>query len=309
MATTLIIILFCSLFQSLTATEIINGFDLSGSLVPEEEIFHGGPPRDGIPAINKPDFISVSEVNFLNKNDPILGIELNDISKAYPIRILDYHEIVNDDFGADSVVISYCPLCATGMAFDATINGEKLNFGVSGLLYNSNMLLYDRETGSLWSQIMSQAISGSLKGEKFHQIPITHTTWADWSKRFPDSLVLSTTGTGFQRDYTHNPYSGYATTSNLHFRVKNLNRQYHPKELMIGISIENQHKVYPFIELSKTKNKLIDKFAGQTLLIEFDITNRTGKILDTNGKELPTTISYWFAWMAFHPESKIYKKD
>ncbi len=301
-------ILIYSLFQNLTAAETINGFDLSDTLIPNEEIFHGGPPRDGIPAIDKPDFITVKEVNFLEENDRILGVERNGIRKAYPVRILDYHEIVNDQFGSEAIVISYCPLCATGMAFDATINDEKLSFGVSGLLYNSDVLLYDRNTGSLWSQIMSQAISGSLKGEKLDQIPLTHTTWADWSKQFPDSLILST-DTGFQRDYTRSPYSDYANSNDLYFKVKNFDRRYHPKEFVIGISIGDQHKTYPFIELSKTKNKLIDKFADQELRIEYDVVNRTGKILDADGQELPTTIAYWFAWMAFHPDAEVYKKD
>ena len=236
-------ILIYSLFQNLTATETINGFDLSDTLIPNEEIFHGGPPRDGIPAIEKPLFVSVEEVNFLEENDRILGVERNGIRKAYPVRILDYHEIVNDHFGNEAIVITYCPLCATGMAFDATINDEKLSFGVSGLLYNSDVLLYDRNTESLWSQIMSQAISGSLKRrEKLHQIPLTHTnlgrlveTISGQPRFYPRTQVSGVT--------THAlPYSDYASSNNLYFKVKNFDRRYHPKEFVIGISIGDKHK-------------------------------------------------------------------
>jgi hypothetical protein len=116
-----------------------NGFDLSDSLVPVEEIHHGGPARDGIPAIDRPRFVNASVVDYLLGDDRVLGINRNGISKAYPINILNHHEIVNDDLGREAIVISYCPLCGTGMAFLASVEGSTLEFGVSGLLYNSDV--------------------------------------------------------------------------------------------------------------------------------------------------------------------------
>jgi len=163
-------VLIFSLIRNLSAAEINNGFDLSDPLIPSEEILHGQPPRDGIPAIDHPCFITAKHVKFLKKQDRILGIERNGILKTYPIRILDYHEIVNDQFGKEAIVFTYYPLCGTGMAFKATVSGINLNFGVSGLLYNSDVLLYDRNTRSLWSQIKSQAISGTLKGKRLTQM-------------------------------------------------------------------------------------------------------------------------------------------
>jgi hypothetical protein len=143
-----------------TAGPLKNGFDLTDALVPGNEVHSGGPPRDGIPAIDKPRFVTATAASFLKGDERVLGIRHNGVSKAYPITILSWHEIVNDRFAGDPVAISYCPLCGTGIAYRARADDQALTFGVSGLLYNSDMLLYDRNTGSLWSQIMRQAISG-----------------------------------------------------------------------------------------------------------------------------------------------------
>lgn len=129
-----------------------NGFDLGNSSILVEDIKSGGPPKDGIPAIDHPKFLSASKAS-LSNNDRILGVHENGIAKAYPIAIMNYHEIVNDLFGNKAVVVTYCPLCGSGIAFNAKINDQTLSFGVSGLLYNSDVLLYDRETESLWSQL------------------------------------------------------------------------------------------------------------------------------------------------------------
>ena len=184
-----------------------NGFRIKDPLIPIDQIHHGGPPRDGIPSIDKPVFISARKADNLNPTDRVLGIELNNIKKAYPIKILNWHEIVNDRFDHQHLVISYCPLCGTGMAFKS----DASSFGVSGLLYNSDMLLYDRKTKSLWSQIMAQAISGPLKGERLTPLAIEHTSWEDWSNRHPDTQVLSQK-TGFNRSYSRSPYGHYETT-------------------------------------------------------------------------------------------------
>ena len=141
-----------------------NGFDISNSSIPTNEILHGGPPRDGIPAISNPKHVSADQASFLRDSDRVIGIEINGEARAYSIGILNWHEIVNDRIGNQSVAITYCPLCGTGVAFDATIDGEVTEFGVSGLLYNSDVLLYDRNSESLWSQIKRQALAGDRVG-------------------------------------------------------------------------------------------------------------------------------------------------
>ncbi|MES9860025.1 MAG: DUF3179 domain-containing (seleno)protein, partial [Candidatus Thiodiazotropha sp. 4PDIVS1] len=144
---------------SFTADIYKNGFDLSSASIKVSEVLSGGPPRDGIPAIDQPEFVSSDEADFLTPDDRILGVVRNGVAKAYPISILNWHEIVNDVFDDEPVVITFCPLCGTGMAFEAMIDRQTLTFGVSGLLYNSDVLLYDRHSESLWSQIMKQSIS------------------------------------------------------------------------------------------------------------------------------------------------------
>lgn len=283
-----------------------NGFDLSNSLIPVTEIHHGGPPRDGIPAIDKPIFVAADKADFLRDDDPVLGIDRNGVRKAYPVRILDHHEIVNDRFDRESVVVSYCPLCGTGMAFVAAVDGTEHHFGVSGLLYNNDVLLYDRETDSLWSQLMRQAVSGPLRGSRLQQIAMSHTRWGDWRRRHPDTRVLST-DTGSRRDYRHSPYAGYERSEALYFPMRNaVDLRYHPKERVIGLTIDGASKVYPFSELSRTAGELRDRFAGQELRIRFNAENRSGDVFNAAGEELPSTTGYWFAWQAFHPDSEVY---
>jgi hypothetical protein len=183
-----------------------NGFDLSNSILPPEQIISGGPPRDGIPAISDPRLIAADQVDYLKPTDRVVGISLKGQSRAYPIAILNWHEIVNDEIDGRRLAITYCPLCGTAVAFDATIDGSPTDFGVSGLLYNNDVLLYDRETESLWSQIMSEAISGERVGTKLIMLPLSHTTWRDWLAKHPDTLVLSE-DTGYSRDYQRNPYA------------------------------------------------------------------------------------------------------
>ncbi|UCH41924.1 MAG: DUF3179 domain-containing protein, partial [Gammaproteobacteria bacterium] len=141
-----------------------NGFDLSNSILPQDQILQGGPPRDGIPALSNPKLIKPGNASYLKPGDRVIGISLQGQARAYPIAILNWHEIVNDEINNQRFAVTYCPLCGTAVAFDATVGGKPTDFGVSGLLYNSDVLLYDRETESLWSQIMSQAISGPRVG-------------------------------------------------------------------------------------------------------------------------------------------------
>jgi hypothetical protein len=249
--------------------------------------------------------VSADDAAFLKDKDRVLGIELNGVARAYPIRILNYHEIVNDAFGGHAVVVTYCPLCNSGIAFDATVDRVRLEFGVSGLLYNSDVLLYDRQTGSLWSQIEKMAISGDMKGTALTAFPLRHTTWRDWVARYPDTEVLSDE-TGFRRNYKVNPYPNYARNSSLYFPVAEENSKYRRKSLVLGLEIDGQFKGYPFSELSKGPREFVDEFQGQSFEVQYDKKNKTARIVDENGDEQPTLISFWFAWYAFHPDTEIY---
>jgi hypothetical protein len=296
-----------SLVSVLHATPKKNGFDLAGSLIPIDKILHGGPSKDGIPAIDQPHFIKAKQANFLNVADRIIGIEINGVQRAYPIKILNWHEIVNDHIGNRAIVITYCPLCGTGVVYDANIKGKTLQFGVSGLLYNSDVLLYDRQTESLWSQILSKSISSKYKNTPLSIISSSHTSWGKWQQQHPNTLVLSTK-TGYQRNYNRSPYGDYNRNQTIYFPISAKSKRYHPKERVLGISLNGIHKAYPFIELAKNNSSVItDQVAGKTLHIRFDINNRDGKITDPHGNTIPSINSFWFAWYAFHPNSKVYK--
>jgi hypothetical protein len=283
-----------------------NGFDLTGALIPESQIFKGGPDKDGIPAIDKPNFLSARKARFLKNDDRILGIEIAGVKKAYPIKILNWHEIVNDRIGREHFSITYCPLCGTGMAFSARVGNKKLDFGVSGLLYNSDVLLYDRQTDSLWSQIMQQSVAGKYKGTRLKSIPLKHTTWSDWKKKHPDTKVLSTR-TGNVRNYNKNPYKDYATSNHLFFPVYSKAPEvYHPKERVLGVEIGGVFKAYPFIELNKNGKALFaDTLNNKKLSVHWDQEHQAGAIY-LDEKNITTTQSFWFAWFAFHPETRVY---
>ena len=291
---------------NLLAAESKNGFDYSDALVPSAEIFWGGVPRDGIRPIHKPKFVAIGDAGFLRDRDRILGVVRNGVAKAYPIRILEQHEVVNDRFGDEAIVVTYCPLCFSGMAFTTTFSGVELNFGVSGLLYNSDVLLYDYRTGSLWSQLLSKAISGPLKGAEIPAIPTAHTTWRDWRKRHPETLVLST-DTGFRMDYRRSPYGEYQSKGRLMFPVGQRNKAYRNKEPVLGVKIGGVEKAYPFKELRKHgASSFEDSVGGTELTIEWREKEKYARAIGSNGEEIPTVIVYWFAWYAFHPGTDIF---
>ncbi len=281
-----------------------NGFDLTGSSVPVGEILPGGPPRDGIPALTDPDFEAVTDAGWLGAGDRVLGVHRNGEARAYPVRILNWHEIVNDRIGGEPVVISYCPLCGTGIGFLAEADGRR-TFGVSGLLYNSDVLMYDRESESLWSQIPGRAVSGPMRGKQLRRIVLEHTTWADWRMRYPDTAVLSR-NTGHRRDYDRNPYADYARSPGLYFPVSTEDPRYPRKTFVLAVGIGDTWKAYPFPELERAGGRVRDRLAGQEVEVIHDAEHRTARALDENGRALPAYLAYWFAWYAFYPEAPVY---
>ena len=305
-----VILVVCFLFGLIAADASVaasrNGFDLDDSLVPAEEILSGGPGRDGIPALDHPRFLNADQAGFLKPGDRVLGLSIKGVNRAYPIRILNYHEIVNDAVDGQPVVITYCPLCGSGMAFSAVVADQTLVFGVSGLLFNSDVLLYDRQTESLWSQIKSVAVTGPMKGTRLDAIPISHTTWRDWQARHPDTKVLSK-DTGFRRNYTKNPYPNYRRDPKLFFPVAEESRAYRRKSLVMGLEIDDRFKAYPFDELKRGPARFADDFQGQKIQVQYDHKNKTASVIDSQGMEMPTVIAYWFAWYAFHPDTDVYK--
>ena len=291
-----------------------NGFDVGNAAIPIREIKAGGPPRDGIPALNNPSFVQSSQVDFLSEDDRIIGVRFKNTARAYPIRILNWHEIVNDRIDDQYFAVTYCPLCGSGMVFGTNVGSSvedgALIFGVSGLLYNSDMLLYDRNSESLWSQIMAEAISGPLLDTELPQLPALHTTWREWRAQYPETTVLDIE-TGFARDYKRSPYAGYEKNRRLFFKVSNrAPKTYHPKALVLGVSRNDVHKAYPLAELVGS-GSMTDHVGGETIQVSWNTTDQSAYVVDGAGNLLPSTMLYWFAWYAFHPETEVFvaKKD
>ncbi|NOQ90294.1 MAG: DUF3179 domain-containing protein [Gammaproteobacteria bacterium] len=301
------LLVFTLLLVSSVNAKEINGFELDAALIPPEQIFSGGPDKDGIPSIDRPKFVKARDASFIKDEDRVLGITINGISKAYPISILNWHEIVNDSIDDMFFAITYCPLCGTGVAFDSRIDGQVLSFGVSGLLYNSDVLLYDRETESLWSQLLSKAVTGKHKNTDLKMLPVMHTTWADWKRSHPSTLVLSK-NTGYWRGYNRDPYSGYEQSRKLYFPVFNkAPKKYHPKEKVLGLVAGDIYKAYPFVELNKhDKAMFSDSVNGRSFSVHWNKKEQSGYIADEGGVMVPVVQSYWFAWYAFHPETEVF---
>ena len=177
--------------------------------VPLEEIRPGGPPPDGIPPIDDPVFESVTDASeWLEPQDPVLVVDHGGQARAYPLAVLTYHEIVNDVIAGDPVLVTYCPLCNSGLVFDPVVDGEVLDFGTSGRLWHSNLVMYDRATRSLWSQFTGEAIIGERLGADLERLPMQMVALSEFEARWPDGAVLSR-DTGHSRPYGDNPYVGY----------------------------------------------------------------------------------------------------
>ena len=295
------------LMPAIATAETLNGFDLGNLNVSRDYVARGGPPRDGIPALTDPAFVS-AEAARIADGDRVMGVAYQGEAKAYPLSIMNWHEVVNDRFADTPVVVTYCPLCFTGMAFEAERDGERQIFGVSGLLYNSAVLLYDRETESLWSQVAGEAVSGPLVGESLTDVPAANTTWGAWRERHPDSVVLSR-DTGHARNYDRDPYASYEQSAQVIFDVAFRSEGYHPKERVLGLSLGNTARAYPVSELQRADTPIEEDMAGRRITIHYDADSVSAEARNEDGELLPGVMAYWFAWYTFHPDTSIFRAD
>ncbi|TVQ70059.1 MAG: DUF3179 domain-containing protein [Balneolaceae bacterium] len=216
-----------------------NGFsppDQQDWLIPLSEIVDGGPGKDGIPSIDQPDFAPANEITYVPDNRMVIGVHIDGVTRAYPHQILDWHEIVNDQFGSFDVAVIYCPLTGTGMCWTRTIDGQTTEFGVSGLLFRNNLIAYDRNTDSNWSQMQLRSVNGAHIGRDIETFQVVETTWATWKAMYPQSLV-HTTNTGFQRNYSGFTYgSDFSTNHNrILFPIQNSDNRLQNKDRVHGI--------------------------------------------------------------------------
>lgn len=208
---------------------------LPAPLVDPGDLVSGGPPPDGIPAVEEPIFVDPTSVDWLADDEPVLALELGGEHRAYPVQILIWHEIVIDEVAGTPVAVTYCPLCNSALVFDRRLDDRVLTFGVSGLLYRSDLVMFDRQTESLWSQIEGRSIAGHLVGQQLKRLPIQTVPWAQWRAAHPDGQVLSR-DTGFARDYGRNPYVGYDEAADDPFLFAgDPDPRLAPKERIVGL--------------------------------------------------------------------------
>lgn len=238
--------------------------------VPYDEIFSGGPPRDGIPPIDSPRFETVDSADsWIADVEPVIILELNNEARAYPLQILIWHEIVNDEVDGLPVVVTFCPLCNTALVFARpTVNGELLTFGTSGNLRISDLVMWDRQTESWWQQFNGEAIVGDLAGTKLEFLPSAIISWADFKAKHPEGQVLSIE-TGFPRSYGRNPYTGYDNINSYPFAYSgDLNDRLPPMARVLGILLEDgEGSAYSFDLLKE--NQVMNESLGETSIAIF----------------------------------------
>jgi hypothetical protein len=209
-------------------------------------------PMDGIPAIDEPRFQSVAEVAWLTDQEPVIAFELDGEARAYPLQILTWHEIVNDEVGGTPVAVTFCPLCNTAIAFERpVVDGEVTTFGTSGKLIHSNLLMYDRATESLWPQVTGQAFVGELKGTQLERLPARIVSWDEFKDAFPSGMVLSR-DTGYDRAYGENPYPGYDDVDSSPFLFKGeADGRLAAVERVLGLEADGEPVAFPYLHLSE----------------------------------------------------------
>ena len=314
--------------------------------VPRELVLDGGVGKDGIPSIDTPRFSPASAVNPAFNDELVLGIVSDDVVRAYPIPILDWHEVVNDHFARQQVSITYCPLTGTGIGWQLPL-GNGGSFGVSGLLFNSNLMPYDRRTNSTWSQMKFECVNGLLRGRRPITYTLVETSFKTWKTTFPDSEVMNA-NTGFDRRYSFYPYGDYRTNQErLIFPVALTDDRLPPKERVRGVIVDDKVKVYPFMGGEEGITVFHDDFEEIPLVLSISKEhnfisafirpeghqfsppgkglpailvdqkgnhyNLAGMVISgpQQGMSLETPLSlmgFWLAWPSFYTDIEIYSK-
>jgi hypothetical protein len=267
----------CSLTVSLLAALACTAADagtlrtnMAKALVPVDEIISGGPPPDGIPAIDRPAFVTPSAAAaWLMPHEPVLALAIAGDARAYPLQILMWHEIVNDVVGGVPVAVTFCPLCNSALVFERRVDSATLDFGTSGMLYKSDLVMYDRQSHSLWSQMDGRAIVGDRAGTKLASRPANTIAFEAWRAAHPEGKVLSR-DTGHRRTYGANPYQSYdePTVGPFLYRGQ-LDPRRPPKERVVGIAVGDSRRAYPFPLLEKHR-VAHDTIGAQKIVIFYE---------------------------------------
>ncbi len=262
--------------------------DFTRISVDPASIFSGGPPKDGIPAVDEPKFVSQTEADgWIAETEPVVAVEINGKARAYPIQILMWHEIANDELGGVPVSVTFCPLCNAAIVFDRRVGDKVLDFGTTGRLRKSDMLMYDRQTESWWQQFTGTGVIGEMLDVTLKRVPATIVAWSTFKEVHPQGDVLSKE-TGHQRQYGANPYQGYDSLDQPFLFTDPVDPRLPAMEYVLNVSFDDQHRLYPLSRLKPTP-VLNDEFAGRKLVIlSVDGMNRSldGGIISESGTTL-----------------------
>ncbi len=277
------------------------------------EILSGGPPKDGIPPIDNPKFIPVADEAGLTDSDPVVGLTVNGVSKAYPLRVLIWHEIVNDSIGGVPVSVTFCPLCNTAVVYDRRLDGRVLDFGTTGKLRNSDLVMYDRQTESWWQQFLGPGIIGEMTGKTLKALPARLESWAKFKARAPRGQVLVPTYPGM-RNYGRNPYTGYDSLPRPFLYSGAMPKNVAPLSRVISIGDRSQAWSLDLLrrkkELQLDDGLIIRWTPGQNSALDSSVISEGADVgnvtVQRNGRDVPYYVDFAFAFHAFFPKSKIH---
>ncbi len=291
--------------------------DFSKTSIPLDEIFSGGPPKDGIPSIDEPQFQPVAEITDLPDQEPVIGLVVGGVAKAYPLRILIWHEIVNDSIGGVPVAVTFCPLCNAAVVFDRRLDGRVLDFGTTGMLRYSDLVMYDRQTESWWQQFLGRAIVGELNGSELKILPSRLESWANFRARAPRGLVL-VPSSGSYRAYGNNPYAGYDSLARPFLYDGRMPEGIEPLARVVSLADRGQAWSLDLVrrdrEIRLDGDMVIRWEAGQNSALDSrviaegaDVGNIVVQQKTADGwTDVTYFIDFAFAFHAFYPEAPIH---
>jgi hypothetical protein len=286
------------------APEELGGFTLTGLRVDRALLVAGGPGKDGIKSVDAPEFSDIGSATWVGRDTEVLGLEIDGEARAYPVRMLEYHQIVNDVVGGVPVAITYDPLTGTPFAWRRELGGKTFELGVSGLLYNDNFLMFDRGGDSLWSQVLGEAIAGPRAGQKLQRIELRQETTGDWLARHMQSLFLRPPFPE-KVSYLMSPYQAYWLEDRIHFPVAARDERFHAKELVVGVVVGDTARAYLGSILTREGSAVDERIGGKRIRVSYQSETGTFQWQVDDGVALWE--AYWFAWKAFNPATEIWR--
>ena len=276
------------------------GFDAATKKsVALEDLLQGCSARDCIPSIDNPKFLSADQATHVSDDELVITLSYKGEYRAYPAQILDHHEIVNDTVAGDALAITWCPLCGSAVGIQRTVGGEITEFGVAGVLYNSDLVLYDRTTETLWDQIEAKGIVGTMTDVELELVPVSMSRWAKWRDKHPDTLVLSA-DTGFEYDYTEDTYVEYRASTRLFMPVSASDDRIHAKTVVFGFDLPSGAIAYAESVLQDGGSYRHD-IGGEEAVVTL---HEDDQVSMQRGDQIYHPIRvFWFAWYTFHPET------